>query len=528
MFDKLPLKALKSLIKEYKLATKIVLSIMVNGKRKSKTKKDLADELHKHLEIRKSDGEIIMKKHKFGKLPETTPIKKEENKKVVKPEEIPIKKERKKKVIKSEEIPIIPPAPIIKPPPSVLDLPEPVPAPAPTPPSKGEIEYNKLDYEIESMIWEFIQKKASLKDIKEIYAMKHPDAVDKSESVLRKELPQKESLKSTMELLKTINKPFFDDAEKEAKTIIKFIQPSIKRKPLKLEKGFEFIKELKKKGENVDVDYSATGLVSEVLTLLFFEKYNAGCPMKFIEIQEKSRWRLPKFLKSFKRCLDLGEKTICVPLSSANHMNLLIFKIDTREIIRFEPHGEATQRNTKDKMDIEFDTFCKKLTEDINDYLNLNIKGKRPFKFVPPADICPKLPNFEGAYKRGFQSVENVINNKQGFCQLWSMFFMECVLRNPDMDIKDVYKQAYEAMKDEPSFFLAVIKGYFVQVNELLTDIDFFQKSIKSSELKVIHWETFYDKYFRYLKKINDENEKKPKIPFTGEGMFRLPKIYKK
>jgi hypothetical protein len=83
-------------------------------------------------------------------------------------------------------------------------------------------------------------------------------------------------------------------------------------------------------------------------------------------------------------------------------------------------------------------------------------------------------------------------------------------------------------MKDEPSFFLAVIKGYFVQVNELLTDINFFQKSIKAKELKVIHWENFYDKYFRYLKKINDENEKKPIIPFTGEGMFRLPKIYKK
>ena len=124
--------------------------------------------------------------------------------------------------------------------------------------------------------------------------------------------------------------------------------------------------------------------------------------------------------------------------------------------------------------------------------------------------------------------MENVMNSKTGFCQLWSMFFMECVLRNPDMDIRDVYKEAYDVMKDQPSFFLAVIKGYFVEVNELLTDINFFQKSIKASELKVIHWENFYDKYYRYLKKINDDNEKKPKIPFTGKGNFKLPKIYKK
>jgi hypothetical protein len=511
MFDKLPLKALKQLIQEYKLSTTITLTKVIEGKRTTKTKKELAEELHKHLAIRESDGEIIMKKHVFGKLPATTPIKKEKKKKVVKP-----------------KTQTITPTPIIEPPPSVLDLPKPVPAPMPTPTTKDEIEYNKLDYEIETMIWQFIQTRIPLKELKEIYEMKHPDAKNKSEEVLRKELPQKESLKNTMDLLKTINKPFYDSVEKEAKTLIKFIQPSVKKNPLKLEKGFEFIKELKKKGENANVEYSATGLVSEILTLLFFEKYNSGCPMKFIEIQEKSRWRLPKFLKSFKRCLDLGEKTICVPLSSANHMNLLIFKIDTREIIRFEPHGEATHGNTKDKMDIEFNNFCKKLTEDINDYLNLNIKGKRPFKFVPPTDICPRVPNFEGAYKRGFQSMENVMNSKTGFCQLWSMFFMECVLRNPDMDIRDVYKEAYDVMKDQPSFFLAVIKGYFVEVNELLTDINFFQKSIKASELKVIHWENFYDKYYRYLKKINDDNEKKPKIPFTGKGNFKLPKIYKK
>ena len=511
MFDKLPVKSIKELIKQYNLKTHIKLSSVVDGKRKKKTKKELSEELHKHLEIL-PNGNIVIKKHSLPankiKVPVPPP------KPAPKPKRVPKSK----------------PAPTPAPPPSVLDLPAPVPAPTPVPApvSNDEIEYNKLDYEIESMIWEFIQKRLPLGDLKEVYAMKHPDAKNKSEAVLRKELPQKESLKNTMDLLKTINKPFYDDAIKEAKTIIKFIQPSIKKNPLKLEKGFEFIKGLKKKGENVDVEYSATGLVSEVLTLLFFEKYNAGCPMKFIEIQEKSRWRLPKFLKSLKRCLELGEKTICVPLSSANHMNLLIFKIDTREIIRFEPHGEATQRNTKDKMDIEFDTFCKKLTEDINEYLGLNNKGKRPFKFVPPANICPKVPNFESAYKRGFQSMENVMGGKQGFCQLWSMFFMECVLRNPDMDIRDVYKGAYEAMKDEPSFFLAVIKGYFIEVNELLTDINFFQKSIKSSELKVIHWENFYDKYFRYLKKINDDNEKKPKKPFTGEGVFKLPKIYNK
>ena len=60
MFDKLPLKALKFIISEYKIATKVNTTKMVNGKRKNLTKKELAEELDKHLEI-KEDGEIIFK-----------------------------------------------------------------------------------------------------------------------------------------------------------------------------------------------------------------------------------------------------------------------------------------------------------------------------------------------------------------------------------------------------------------------------------------------------------------------------------
>jgi len=84
MFEKLPIKVLKDLIRKYMLTTKIVMSKMINGKRKTKTRKELSDELHKHLEIR-ADGEIIMKEHKYGKFeefdvkktPRAKPVKKD-------------------------------------------------------------------------------------------------------------------------------------------------------------------------------------------------------------------------------------------------------------------------------------------------------------------------------------------------------------------------------------------------------------------------------------------------------------------
>jgi hypothetical protein len=62
MFDKLPLKALKDIIREYKLTTHIQMARLVDGKRKAYTKQELASELHKHLEI-KDDGEIVYKQY---------------------------------------------------------------------------------------------------------------------------------------------------------------------------------------------------------------------------------------------------------------------------------------------------------------------------------------------------------------------------------------------------------------------------------------------------------------------------------
>ena len=75
MFEKLPLKALKDIIREYKLTTHVQMSRLVDGKRKAYTKQELASELHKHLEL-KEDGEIVYKQH----MPMTVRHKPEEKK----------------------------------------------------------------------------------------------------------------------------------------------------------------------------------------------------------------------------------------------------------------------------------------------------------------------------------------------------------------------------------------------------------------------------------------------------------------
>ena len=88
MFDKLLLKAIKDIIREYKLTTHIKMSRLVDGKRKPYTKKELANELHKHLEIME-DGEIKYKQH----LPMTVRYKQPEKK--IPTKELIVKTEKK-------------------------------------------------------------------------------------------------------------------------------------------------------------------------------------------------------------------------------------------------------------------------------------------------------------------------------------------------------------------------------------------------------------------------------------------------
>lgn len=88
MFDKLSIKQLKDIIHDYTLTTNIKMSRTVDGKRKRYTKKEIANQLHEHLEITE-DGEIIYKQHQPMKVRYDIikPIKKEEKKSIKKKEE---------------------------------------------------------------------------------------------------------------------------------------------------------------------------------------------------------------------------------------------------------------------------------------------------------------------------------------------------------------------------------------------------------------------------------------------------------
>lgn len=98
MFEKLPLKVMKAVIKHYNLESKIRMSKMIDGKRKLLTKDELAKELHKHLFITE-DGTIryIEKDLNFPK------VKFDDEKKQKKAVKISKKKQLKKKYLHNQK-----------------------------------------------------------------------------------------------------------------------------------------------------------------------------------------------------------------------------------------------------------------------------------------------------------------------------------------------------------------------------------------------------------------------------------------
>jgi hypothetical protein len=325
-----------------------------------------------------------------------------------------------------------------------------------------------------------------------------------------------------------------------------------------LQKNFQFLNELIAKGKGKTVKYDGD-MVSEFITVYFHEKYKQHCPMypirtyshfdteEYKEIYKKYikkfkteaalksymlngnkygfiDWNKDKFLKNLKLCLETGEQIIIVPLRIPGHLNMLIVKVSTREIIRFEPHGSVFSNVPEDN---KTNTFLEKLTVELNDYLNL--ADNRKFTYVKPSKLCPNYNANLSNYKiPGFQSMEAYRELGKGegggFCQLWSWFFAECVIQNPEMDVKEVYKEAFNALKTNEDNFATIIRGYFFSINDELKKMN---KTYTIQKTKKEKW-TDADILLDYLKQSQVNLKNKERKTFQNGGIkkhkFILPK----
>jgi len=173
-------------------------------------------------------------------------------------------------------------------------------------------------------------------------------------------------------------------------------------------------------------------------------------------------------------CIERGEKMIAIPLNFLTkeeaHSNMLIYRPDEKTIERFEPHGQKFYGYEKDQDEIINKTLKTMFEKKMKPYLK-----KYTPKYIPANEVCP--------VDKGFQYLEPQIKGLEqeggGFCNLWSLFFLELIFLNPNISTKEVLQKALDISKEDPQYLKNVIRGY---VKKTEKTIDKFMKRIKETD----------------------------------------------
>ena len=312
-----------------------------------------------------------------------------------------------------------------------------------------------------------------------------------------------------------------------------------------LAQNFQFLNDWVAAGQGQTVQYSALFGVSDIITIYLHSKYQNICPLVPLELKpeldfqewyeaadpvsrpatlqeykdlvdphDHANWNIQKFLANLQLCLETGVQTIVVPLSLPEHLNMVIIKAQTREIVLFEPHGAQ-------QLTPEVTPFMEDLTLQVNAFLKL--QGVRQFTYVSPQRLCPRRRKGQGgkqpfSFYEGFQEMEekygvHMGDDDGGFCQLWSWFFAECVLANPDLTVQEVYRQAFDFLQqNDTRDFGKVIRGYFISINDTLRRM---RLSIEKGVME--QFQGPRDLLLTFLKQEQLAKEQQPKIGFFNE-----------
>jgi len=181
---------------------------------------------------------------------------------------------------------------------------------------------------------------------------------------------------------------------------------------------------------------------------------------------------LPLTLRGYTKEMakdSVGNKSVNYKSTKSGHANMIVFRPKQGIVERFEPHGSKSgfSEGITAEGEITINKVLKTFWEkDMKKYLGA-------IRFVPPIDICPtKYPK-----SAGFQSIQSQIgadifgNKYAGFCGMWSVFFAEMVITNPEKSSDQLITEALDISQEDPEYMLQLIKGYTRLGEVMLSEI---------------------------------------------------------
>ena len=338
---------------------------------------------------------------------------------------------------------------------------------------------------------------------------------------------------------------------------------------ISLDKNISYVEDLKKIGkmyENVGIDYIKM-LDDKFFSQRYFymfaimyliEKYGSGCVLfdeinirPFFKMDDEDKKTKYLFIKQIMNCIkdnkNVKNFVMVIPISFmadkfSNHANMLIYKSATNTIEHFEPHGKIfnplVTDNSNKLFNIKIVNYFKNIFTTMN---SINMERNRIYyekdiRYVEPFTLCPRLA--------GFQVYDEINNKKQkfnieggGFCTMWSIFYAEISLLNPEVDGTQILTSLLNWLKQPSNIDHTrnIIRGYIHIIMNELTVFEnefknkFFKKkydlkdpSLTENDIKIIRAQ-HYISFLNFIKKkYNKYNKTKYAEIFEKPASIKL------
>ena len=185
---------------------------------------------------------------------------------------------------------------------------------------------------------------------------------------------------------------------------------------------------------------------------------------------ERTIYKKPRVLgPDLAACVQNGEPVIFIPLEihfvspdgvhmqAMVHQNLLIYRPQKGVVERFEPdfNEYASYATINDRLKTLFEETL------------VPVLGPVRYTFEHPA--CPVL-------KKSVQELEASASAKPreegiGYCQMWSLFVMEAVLMNPDLDMAAIVEECFRVSNSRPEYLRQMMRGYVQNFSNEMEEI---------------------------------------------------------
>jgi hypothetical protein len=250
-----------------------------------------------------------------------------------------------------------------------------------------------------------------------------------------------------------------------------------------------------KKGQEEEIlNWRGYQIIFSLFYLYLFKKYGQSCIIQSfntngfgIELNLKGpdltfkshdKNELYEYSSEIGKCITgmkPEQKNLVIPvklhLSTSFHANILIYNKIFNTLTLFEPEGNIIKYEKENNLKNEMLEY---LTKEINQFMRYRGDNDK-IKYETAEDICPTT--FGNII--GFQQAEKIAQVKKeddkeggGYCVIWSLFFTELTLANPNIRSKDLYNDIIdyiaevEGRQNVGNYLRFIARGYVKILNE--------------------------------------------------------------